>query len=372
MPLSPQIEQNRDRPLPPVEVASTLVGSTAPSATMTEFQTTSSPKRATRSIAGGLLRILGFFCLVVILVFVLNAMINSGLRRLKTSQFGVSNKIVQGKINADIVITGSSRAVSHYDPRLIESATGHSAFNLGRNGSQTDMQLAVLKTYLKHNRKPEVIIQNLDAFSFVMTREVYDPAQYVPYLDEDDLYRALHQINPVVWRKNKYLPLYGYVVEDTRFSWILGLRGFFGWSPHEDCFLGFNPRAGHWTDDFENFKSAHLKGTRFEIEPAGVRVMDDLIQVCHDRGIKLIFVYSPEYREMQSLTQNRPEIFAKFRELSEQHQIPIWDFSDWAHSADTDFFRNSQHLNAEGAELFSRDLARRLAEELPHLMAKER
>jgi hypothetical protein len=303
----------------------------------------------------GVGRIAGFFCLIVVLLYIVNGMINSGLRRIKTSQFGVSNKIVQGKINADIIITGSSRAISHYDPRIIEAITGRTAFNLGRNGSQTDMQLAVLKTYLAHNRTPKLVLHNLDAFSFVTTREVYDPAQYMPYLGEDDIYAALHHISPEIWWKAKYLPVYG-------------LKGCFGWSPREDFFLGFNPRVGHWTADFENFKTTHGAGTTFDIEPEGVRIMEDLIRVCHDKGIKLVFVYSPEYREMQMLTKNRAEIFAKFSELSERYNVPLWDFSDWNNANNHELFRNSQHLNAEGAKVFSQDLANRLAKELPRLI----
>jgi len=319
----------------------------------------------------GVPRIIGFFSLVITLIFALNAMINSGLRRIKTSQFGVSNDIVNGRINADIVISGSSRAISHYDPRIIEAATGHSAFNLGRNGSQTDMELAVLKTYLRHNRKPKVVLQNLDAFSFVTTREVYDPAQYLPYLGEPDMYAALQKINPNMWWKAKHLPLYGYVVEDMRFNWILGIKGLFGWSPPQDFFLGFNPRTGQWTSEFENFKASHAKGVNFDIEPDGVRIMENLIHICQDNGIELVFVYSPEYREMQSLTGNRAEIFTKFRELSNRYGIPLWDFSNWQFSGNPEYFRNSQHLNAEGADLFSRELARRMAKEWPQLVEGE-
>jgi hypothetical protein len=321
-----------------------------------------------RSSWKGLGRIVCFFCVVLALLYLMNGIINSGLRRIKTSQFGVSNKIVQGQINADIIITGSSRAISHYDPRIIEAVTGHTAFNLGRNGSQTDMQLAVLKTYLAHNRNPKLVLQNLDAFSFVTTREVYDPAQYMPFLDQPDIYAALHHINPQLWWKTKYLPVYGYAAEDMRFNWILGLKGFFGWSPREDFFSGFNPRVGRWTADFENFKTTHGSGATFDVEPEGVSIMEDLVRVCHDRGIKLVFVYSPEYREMQMLTKNRAEIFAKFRELSERYNVPLWDFSDWDNADNHDLFRNSQHLNAEGAKVFSQDLANRLAKELPQLI----
>jgi len=300
-----------------------------------------------------------FFGILVVLAFVMNAIITSGLRRIKTSAFGASNQIMNGKVNAEIVVTGSSRALAHYDPRTIEQITGRTAFNLGRNGAQTDMQVAFLKAYLAYNRKPKVVVHNLDAFTFVTTREVYDPAKYAPYLYDRSLYNALREIDPNIWR-SRYVPLYGYVVEDMNFSWILGLKGFWGWSPREDCFLGFNPRSKKWTDDFRHLKANNPGGVRFEIEAAGIEVMEDLIRVCQQNGIELIFVYSPEYIEMQALTKNRADIFEHFHELAERFDVPLWDYSSWKYAGNQDFFQNSQHLNATGAAVFSDDVANHL------------
>jgi hypothetical protein len=296
---------------------------------------------------------------VLAVAFALDAAITTGLRGLKTSQYGVSNHVMQGRINTSIVITGSSRALSHYDPRIIEEVTGRTAFNLGRNGSQTDMQLAVFKAYLEHNQEPDVVIHNLDAFSFVTTREVYAPAQYVPYLYDPELYKALSKINPNTW-KSRYLPLYGYVAEDMSFAWMAGLAAHFGWSPTEDFFLGFNPRSAKWTNDFQSFAAANSEGVNWEIEDGGVQLIEELIRLCQHRGIRLILVYSPEYSGMQKLTKNREQVFAHFRELSNRYQVPFWDFSDWKYSGNTEYFTNSQHLNAQGASLFSKDLAQRL------------
>ena len=327
------------------------------------------PARA--KVQHGVLRILCFFGLIVLLIYGMDTAISYGLRRIKTNQFGVSNGIVQGKINADVIITGSSRALCDCDPRIIQSVTGLTAYNLGLNGSQTDMQLAVLKTYLKHNRKPRIVIHNLDAFSFVMTREVYDPGQYVPYLGEKDIYDALRKINSEIWWKCKHLPLYGYVVEDMRLDWMQGPLGLLGRSPRESFFKGFKPRTEVWTGDFANFRAANPDGVNFEIQPAGIQAMEDLIHVCQENGTRLIFVYPPEYREMQSLTRNRVDIFNEFQKLAREHGVSFWDFSNWENADDTEIFQNSQHLNQKGAEIFSTDLAHRLAVELPRLPAKE-
>lgn len=310
----------------------------------------------------GLNRVAAFFALVAALVILLHGMIQAGLRGIATSGFGVTNRIVAGQINADVIITGSSRALVHYDPRIIGETLGLTAFNLGRNGSQTDLQLAVLKTYLEHNKKPALVIHNLDLFSFTTTREIYDPAQYVPYLGEEAIYATVQRIHPRAW-KWKYVPLYAYVVEDVRFTWALGLARLAGFSPAEDHLQGFVPRTTRWTGDFEKFKASNPGGVTFAIEPQGVRDLTELIELCHSAKIPLLLVYSPVYHEMRALENNRTEIFGRFQALADRFQAPLWDYSDTSIARDRNNFYNSQHLNATGAREFSLDLAARLRRE---------
>jgi hypothetical protein len=309
-------------------------------------------------------RLVCFFALLAFLALGTDALITGGLRRISTSTFGSWNEMMEGRVNAEVVITGSSRAEYHYDPRAIEAIAGHTAFNLGRNGSQTDVQLAVLRAYLAHNRKPRLVIHNLDAFTFVTTREVFEPAQYVPYLRDPGLYHDMRQLDSN-FVKGRYLPLYGYVVQDMNFAWLLGLRQWLGSSPRQDSFSGFVPRDKEWTNEFSNFKASHPSGVDFGVEPKGIVVLEQLIRLCKDNGVPLLLVYSPEYTGMQSLENNRPKIFREFERLAAQYNVPIWDYSQWKYNGDTQYFYNSQHLNARGAALFSDDLAHRLKGSLP-------
>ena len=310
------------------------------------------PPRALRRLAL-------FFGMMVAVVLAANTLISSGLREIKTSSYGAWNQLMQGRVNADVIISGSSRAAYHYDPRTIESVTNRTAFNIGRAGTQTDVQLAVLKAYLEHNRKPALVVHNLDAFTFVTSRQIYDPALYVPYLGDPEIYEPLHRIDPNI-AKSRYIPLYGYAVEDMNFTWIEGLKALFGVSPKQDYFLGFSPRDMKWTDDFNKFRADNPHGVGFAVEPTGVQALEQLIEVCRENQIPLVFVYSPEYSGMQQITSDRAEIFAKFRDLSSRYHVPLWDYSDWKYDNDRDLFYNSQHLNATGAALFSEDLASRL------------
>jgi len=339
----------------------TWAGTKQPQQNATHTSADDSASTPHRKGKGGVVRILAFFVFLAVTAILLNLLVDHGLRRIRTSKFGSMNRIMSGEVNADIVINGSSRALDHYDPRIIESVTGHTGYNLGMNASQTDLQLAVLKAYLAHNAKPRVVIQNLDPFTFVTTRrgDIYDPGYYVPYLWDNDLCEGLRVIDPVVL-KWKYIPLYGYSVEDMRFTWLTGLLGAVGVNPKEDYFQGFDPQYRPWTADFDRFKKEQTDGFTPPIEAAAVGDLEAIAQLCRDRGIQLIFVYSPEFAEVQELERNRGEIFTKFREIAAKYQVPFWDYSNAPICKEQKYFYNSQHLNADGAAVFSADLAQKL------------
>ncbi len=317
-----------------------------------------------RALAG-VVRLGVFAAMMLALAWSFDALADAGLRRITTSKFGAMNRAMSGAVNAAIVVNGSSRALVHYDPRVIQKATGRSAYNLGLNGVLSEVQLPVLKAYLKHNAAPTLVIQNLDAFSFKATSpgEVYDPPLYVPHLDDPDLYRGLLAIDPAVW-KWKHIPLYGYTVEDTKFTWARGLLAFVGVQPSEDYFSGFNPRRLSWTGDFEAFRASLSTGISYPIDAKAVAALEQIVDVSQSAGADVVFVYSPEYVEAQSLVVNRREIFAAFEALARRRGVQFWDYSDSSLGAQRNLFYNSQHLNADGAALFSEQLAQRLATSL--------
>jgi hypothetical protein len=309
----------------------------------------------------GAKRICAFFVLLGVLAVMADFAISAVLRGITIGDFGVWNRIVAGEINSDVIISGSSRALTHYDSRILQEKLGHTAYNIGLNGSQTDMQVARVKTYLRHNRAPKLLIQNLDAFTFQVTHgEVYDPGQYLPYRTEPELYEALSRVNPDTW-KWRYIPLYGYATQDLRLGWLFGMRDRFAGAQRETHFLGFKPRYTEWTEDFAQFRANNPNGFEVKVEDEGVRQVEDLLRFCASRGIKVALVYSPEYAEVQDMTRNRAEIFARFAAMAEQYGATFIDFSGSPISSDRSLFYNSQHLNADGAMRFTAELADKLA-----------
>ena len=316
-----------------------------------------------QAVRRGLLRICLFFCIGVIAAYTANEFIERALKRVNSGEIGVWNQIVRGEINAEILISGSSRGLAHFDSRIFQQELGKETYNISLNASRADLQLARLKTYLAHNKKPEILIQSLDIHSLAITREIYDPGQFMSFLDEAPLYEALRDLEPATW-KWKHVPLYGYAVEDLRYSWLYGsVEAFLGRSADSRRKKGFDPRYRKWTGEFEAFRKANPNGVIIDFEPHGVEVMGELAELCDSEGIRLILVFSPEYFEMVLLAVNRVEIFEAFNILARESDLLFINYSEHEMSKDQTNFYNSQHLNASGAKAFSLDLAMKLRSE---------
>ena len=317
------------------------------------------PSNRNSPIKTGLLRIVAFFIVGYVAAVSADKLIKQILRKAHTGEYGVWNEIVAGEINAPILISGSSRALSHYDPRIFEEKLGMDSYNIALNASRIDLQLARLKVYLAHNSPPKLLIHNLDTHSLALSRDLYDPGQFMPYLGEKELYKALLAIEPRA-KKWKNIPLYGYAVEDIRYSWFYHCLEVIGVGNRARRIDGFEPRDQSWDTSFDTFRSRNPDGVMIDFEPEGVKAQKDFIALCQKEGIQIVLVYSPEYFEMVPLAKNRETIFASFMQLSSDAGIPLIDYSDSEIGKTTDNFQNSQHLNAIGSEVFSHDLVVKL------------
>lgn len=306
-----------------------------------------------------ILRLAAFTCFTALSATLIQVAIRHGLRQVGTGDFGVMNRVVSGRAAADLLITGSSRALVHYDTRVLGPVTGLSPLNLGRNGSHTGLQLAVLRTHLRHNPAPRLLIHNLDLHSLASPAGIYDRGLYLPYLDEPAIREEVRSVHPeaLVWA---LLPLYGHAVADPRLRWIEGLARLAGYERPETRFAGFEPRPWAWTGEFDRFAASTSTGYRVAHDSRGRESLLGLLRLCRDHGIPVVLVLSPEYVAVRTLQQNRTEILSEFAALAKEAGVPFWDFSDSPICGQRGLFYNSQHLNAEGAAAFSAELARRL------------
>ncbi len=302
-----------------------------------------------------------FLVLGAVLALVLQQVLLQGLKHYGEGNIGIMNRVMRGHIDADILISGSSRAMFHYDPRIIEVETKLKSFNIGRNGTKLHEQLELLQLYLRRNKPPAYLIQNLDMSSFEKNDDVTDPKQYIPWLNHEEIYGPLYQRKPYYFLY-RWCPLLAMVRTGGTQAAVLGLLK--PSTSQTDEFKGYAPQYFMWNKDFERFKAQNPAGVRWTPDPQKIQTLADLLEICRKNGIKVILVHSPEYLETQGFFQNRNETLQAFRKTASRFQVPFWDYSDNPMCGNRAYFYNSQHLNHAGASVFSKSIAQRLGIEI--------
>lgn len=311
---------------------------------------------------GFIKRLFIFCCLPLPILFALQYIINTGLQTSRHELYAEWNDIFDGKINSEILILGSSRAVNHYSSVILENKLNHSVYNIGIEGYRFPMQYERFRIYLKYNKKPKVILQNLESFMFERNTELFNSTQFLPYLDDPDIQRATRNYKGEFGLASRF-PLYRY-----NGNWkyaAQGLLNYFGLGTNTSPKVkGYYGVEGNWDGSFDKYKKQHQSGIVQPINPEVEKEFIEFLSLCQSQEIKLVLIYSPEYIEMQKLTLNRGEIIERFKELAVHFNAVFLDYSDSQISYDRQYFSNSQHMNKKGAELFSNILADDLAREI--------
>lgn len=278
------------------------------------------------------------------------------LRKSKQNEYSVWNDIFQGKVDSDVVIYGSSRAMVHVDPRIIKDSLNLDAYNLGLNGHNFWLQYYRHLEYLKHNRKPLLIIHSVDMFTLVKRQDLFQMDQFLPYM----LYnRELEK-----WIKSyKGFSHYDYNIPLVRYYGQFKAIGsaiktaVYQEPSNTDSlrYKGFISKNLAWNDDLVKARRAY-PNYMVKVDSASVKLFDQYLNECRAEGIPVVLVYSPEYIEGQDFVKNRDEVMGVFKFFAAKYNIPFLDYSDDPISHKQEYFYNASHLNGIGAAFFTNRL----------------
>jgi hypothetical protein len=306
-------------------------------------------------------KIIFLFMLLSISLYTLAYVVDTGLHKSRSAYFASWNDLYNSKINADLLIMGSSRAEFHISPKILDSLLTLNSYNLGLSAWHFDMQYARFKMYLQHNKKPKYIIHNVDLYGFSKRADIADYPQFLPYIQDTILQNVTkkHKGEFDIYQKN--VPLLKY--KNQHKLALEGIFNFAGFSNLYDTtskYKGYRGNDFVWNKDFESFKKRFPKGAKYKFDKEVIRQFNEYLTFCQQEDIKVILVYAPEYFEVQPYYKNKAELIKLCQESTKKYNCQFLDYSKNSLCYNRDYFYNSQHLNKQGAELFSLDLARKM------------
>lgn len=292
-----------------------------------------------------------FLISVIAIAFALDYIISSGLRQTEDYRYQSWNDIVESKINADLIVLGNSRALSHFVPTMFDSALHFNSYNLGIGGYPFKFQYVKFDLYIEHNKKPKVIIQNVDFFTLDSVSIIgHEREQVFPFVHDS------------VMRSN--LPNFGF----SKFEIYFPLVRYFGYSKvikngileflhikhynTESSIKGFYPEKGEWNPTVLN----KLKQIEFNTDSATVKLFEIYLNNCAKNHIQVILVNSPVYYRATQKLKGRERMNNYFHNIAKKYGYTYLDYTNDPMCYDSTNFVVAVHLNKNGANQFSKKL----------------
>lgn len=293
------------------------------------------------------------FSLILLGVFYcLDKLVTSGLRQSNSLTHDNLSKLYNGKINADLIINGSSKAYVQVSPKIIDSTLNLNSYNLGLDGTPFVPQKLQYELYEKYNTPPKMIIQIIDFGALGKAEgDLYNYIKFAPYLNLNLVQETTKLYNGFS-TASYYLPFLKYSGKPLEVTdGILStLNIHFAPSKLQK---GYFERDIPWDGTFEKFKTTYKKGISKKPNAQTCKLFEEYLANCKQKNITVFLVHPPVYHEYLPFDLNRKTILEYLNTVSKKYDMPFMDYSDNSISLHKKYFYNSQHLNKQGAELFT-------------------
>ena len=305
-----------------------------------------------------IIKILYYIVIIYSISASLEYIVDTGLKKSNDNDFGDWNRIFQGELNNEIIILGNSRAFVQYNPIILENQLGLSCYNLGMDGTPINLQLARLNTLLQYNTSPQALILNIDILSMNKGSGIYSYGQYLPYISNKFINEAISEYKQNI-KLTKQIPM-------LKYNGLFGLikHGVYNYFKPDNTYgyeKGYLARNIQWQEGSENLKKivdedGNIVYCETSLEYGKVK-LKNIIDICNNKGIKLILVHTPYYYKLYNHLPQQNKLIEYLNTVAISNNIPFMDYSKDSLMLSTDYFYNMTHLNSKGADIFSTKLA---------------
>lgn len=290
-----------------------------------------------------------FVGIILMLAIIADIVISNGLKRTERGHFYTMNALMNKKMDADVVILGNSRAVGSYNPYIIDSVLKVNSRNLGISAQPFGVSYLRWQLYRRNNKKPKLLMVNVDFRDLRMVSKGVEKEQYYPYMC-DSLVKPYLDLYGFSWAE-KYIPMYRYRGDYKLIAISLGELLHVHHDQKGNYYKGYSNEDTRW--DGTNLGQILSKGKiKGQCNPQAVQLLERFLMETSRDGIPVVFVYAPLYKTLKDNLDEEQTRYA-YQTLSQKYNIPLIDFSEIDFSIDTNYFINGHHVNKKGADIFS-------------------
>lgn len=267
--------------------------------------------------------------------------------QIDTGKTGSDNYICDKSVD-DILIFGSSRAKDHYNAQMISDSLGISCYNCGASGCGIILAYGRLLMLLERHTPHTIIYEITPEFDYL---DKIDNHRYLADLkrhyDRSDIDSIFWSVDPT----ERYKMISGMYRHNTS-SWR-DLFYFFHKPSKNPEIRGFLPLD----QEMDSLKMSHKRQPshlkeKYVYDSLKIQYLNKFID--KTEGVDLIFVVSPTW-------SGRGAVLDTVRQICKKRSIPFLDYSNSPkYKHHPEYFFDGSHLNARGADEFTRDIIHEL------------
>ena len=255
---------------------------------------------------------------------------------------------ISNELDKEVLVFGSSRAIHHYDAKMIEDSLKMTCYNCGQDGNGAIFNYGQW-LMIRERYQPKLIIY--DIFPEFDLQEG-DNHKYLGWLKLSYSRNGIPEIFDSVDSTERYKMLsklyqYNYNPIQIIADYVHPIKKIDNY--------GFRPLPGEI--DTLKIKKRHVGDVKYVFDDLKISYLERLI---HDRdSSKIVFVLSPSWYGVD-LRSMQPIL-----DICHREDILLLDYANDPKYLYRDvFFRDGLHLNEYGAREFTKDLISDLKEEL--------
>jgi len=249
------------------------------------------------------------------------------------------------------MMLGSSRIQANYNPAIFNRELGLSCRNTGQGG-QGMIYFMLQEKAILNRYQPKVFILNIDPNALEGPLEYGILSILRPYArNHPDIEKEL--VGNSFYEKYKlYSSIYQY---NSMMLYLLLHAELFNKEKSVDLNNGWLPRIGN-DAAIAIPKKNEIKAEKHknQINKEKVKYLEQIISDINSKNIPLLLCLSPNYLPMSTKTAT----FDYLKKTELKPQVYLLDFtSDTSFVNKRELFFNSNHMNKEGANIFSKKVA---------------
>lgn len=272
------------------------------------------------------------------------------------------------KENIDIAFMGASHTYRSISPKVADDITGKNTFNLGSSNQLLDITYYLLKEVLKENSLETVYLE----LNYIMLR-MADKNDVATFLITDYMKPSWNKMSCILActmpadyvngfsKARRNVSVFTTEIVEKKAGKSYKDFEYIDYGNEMYDGKGFVYSRESLTENYEqNYRELTEDYLQIHIDEFSQRqleYLDRIIKLCQRENIELVLFTAPMPQETVEACRNYEDFLSFVDSICEENSLQYYDFNkEHPLSLGNELFKDDNHLNGEGAEVFTRYL----------------